>query len=84
MDSTTIAKISKAQEYAQEPERMTFASFQVLFQGKHQTYSLVFDHGVWRCECDFFSQRGYCAHMMSVEKVIKRAGMVLQEKPAEA
>jgi hypothetical protein len=83
MDSATIAKISKAREYAQEPERITFTSFQVVFQGKHQTYSLAFDRGIWRCECDFFGQRGFCSHTMALEKVITKAGMLLQEKPVE-
>ena len=35
MDSAMIGKISKAREYAQEPERMTLASFTVLFNGRH-------------------------------------------------
>jgi hypothetical protein len=82
MDSATIAKISKAREYAQEPERMTVTGLRVLFQGKHQTYSVVFDQGTWRCECDFFGQRGFCSHTMAVEKVITKMGMHLQEKPA--
>jgi RecG-like helicase len=84
MDSATIAKISKAREYAQEPERMTITNLQVFFQGKHQNYPVTFDHGTWRCECEFFGQRGYCSHTMAVEKVIAKTGMVLQEKPAEA
>ena len=39
MDSAMIGKISKAQQYAQEPERMTLQSFTVLFSGKHDTYT---------------------------------------------
>lgn len=86
MDSAMIGKISKAREYSQEPERMTFVNFSVLFNGKHQTYIVSFDHGKWSCECDFFVQRGVCSHTMAVEKVVGRAGVVLEPgaAPVEA
>lgn len=79
MDSAMIAKISKAREYAQEPERMHFTGFSVVFEGKHQTYTVSFDHGTWHCECDFFGQRGVCSHTMAVEKVLARAGLNLTQ-----
>ena len=85
MDSAMIAKISKAREYASEPERMTFNNLSVMFNGKHQTYRVDFDNGSWKCECDFFAQRGVCSHTMAVEKVLARAGMSLaQAHPVEA
>ena len=86
MDSAMIGKISKAREYSQEPERMTFVSFSVLFNGKHQTYTVSFDHGKWSCECDFFGQRGVCSHTMAVEKVVGRSGVALEPSltPVEA
>ena len=76
MDSAMIAKISKAHEYAQQPERISFRSFSVAFHGKHQTYSITFDHGTWHCECDFFAQRGVCSHTMTMERVL---GVMLEE-----
>jgi hypothetical protein len=78
MDSAMIAKISKAREYAQQPERISFKSFEVAFQGKHQTYTVTFDHGHWHCECDFFAQRGVCSHTMTMERVLG----VMLENPA--
>jgi len=78
MDSAMIGKISKAREYAQEPERMTFVSFTVNFSGRHDTYSISFDHGKWTCGCDFFTQRGVCSHTMAVEKVLGKTGAVLE------
>lgn len=74
MDSAMIAKISKAREYASEPERITFSDFTVQFNGKHQTYTVAFQGGTWKCECDFFAQRGVCSHVMAVEKVLTKAG----------
>lgn len=79
MDSAMIAKISKAREYASEPERITFSDFTVLFTGKHQTYRVAFENGAWKCGCDFFAQRGVCSHVMAVEKVVKHAGMTLAQ-----
>ena len=77
MDSAMIAKISKAREYASEPERMTFANFAVVFNGRHQNYRVEFNDGNWKCECDFFAQRGVCSHTMAVEKVLARTGTAL-------
>ena len=78
MDSAMIAKISKAREYAQEPERMTLASFDVVFDGRHQTYHVSFNQGAWQCGCDFFTSAG-CVHTMAVEKVLSKTGMVLPQ-----
>lgn len=79
MDSAMIAKISKAREYASEPERMTLTSFSVLFNGRHQTYAVSFENGKWQCACDFFGQRGVCSHTMAAEKVLSKTGMTLAQ-----
>jgi len=81
MDSAMIAKISKAREYSLEPERISFLSFEVAFQGKHQIYIVSFDRGSWRCECDFFAQRGVCSHTMTLERVL---GIMLEAKAIQA
>lgn len=70
MDSAMIAKISKAREYAQEPERISFKSFKVEFNGKHQAYTITYDNGAWHCGCDFFEQRGVCSHTMTLERLL--------------
>jgi hypothetical protein len=76
MDSAMIAKISKAREYAEQPERISFQSFAVAFHGRHQTYAITFNNGTWHCECDFFVQRGVCSHTMTMERVL---GVMLPE-----
>jgi hypothetical protein len=82
MDSAMIAKISKAREYAEEPERISFKQFEVAFEGKHRVYTITFDHGTWHCECDFFAQRGVCVHTMALERVL---GVMLEvPMPADA
>jgi hypothetical protein len=77
MDSAMIAKISKAREYAQQPERINFKSFEVTINGKHETHTVTYDHGTWHCECDFFAQRGVCSHTMALERVL---GVMLTEQ----
>jgi hypothetical protein len=67
MDSAMIAKISKACEYSQEPERITFKGYEVAFQGKHQVYTVSFDHGEWRCHA--ISAAGVCSHTMTLSAV---------------
>jgi len=79
MDSAMIGKISKAQQYAQEPERMTLQSITVLFSGKHDTYTMSFERGQWHCGCDFFAQRGVCSHTMAAEKVLGKTGMTIEQ-----
>ena len=82
MDSAMIAKISKAREYAEEPERISFESFKVEFNGKHKAYKITFDNGAWHCECDFFEQRGLCSHTMAMERVL--GVMLSSHNPAPA
>jgi len=78
MDSAMIAKISKAKEYAQEPERMRFRRFEVNFRGRHEAYTVTFDNGSWSCGCDYFSQRCVCSHTMALERVLGKAGLALE------
>lgn len=79
MDSAMIAKISKAREYANEPERMALTGLSVVFNGRHQTYAVALRDGKWQCECDFFGQRGVCSHTMAVEKVLRKTGMTMPQ-----
>ena len=79
MDSGMIGKIEKAMLYAQEPERITFETFEVSFMGDHKPHKITYDHGQWSCDCHFFEARGVCSHVMTLERLL--VGSV---KPAEA
>jgi hypothetical protein len=74
-----ISKIEKAMLYAQEPERITFQGFRVLFEGDHRQHQVNYDQGRWSCDCKFFESRGVCSHVMTLERVL--IGSV---QPAEA
>jgi hypothetical protein len=74
-----IGKIEKAMQYAQEPDRVDFVSFELRFNGDHSGHTITYDDGQWTCDCNFFATRGVCSHIMTLERVLM--GMV---KPAQA
>jgi hypothetical protein len=70
MDSGMISKIEKARRYAEERDRVTFQSFDVVFRGEHNDYHITYQQGNWHCECDFFARRGVCSHSMAMERIL--------------
>ena len=70
MDSGMISKIQKSKQYAQEPERISFTAFRVIFQGENAMHLVVYNQGAWSCECRFFQQRGLCSHTMAMERLL--------------
>jgi hypothetical protein len=73
MDSGMVSKIEKARRYAEEQDRVRFSHFEVIFRGDHNTYTVRYDKGAWKCGCRFFAQRGLCSHTMAMERIL--AGM---------
>jgi hypothetical protein len=74
MDYGMIGKIEKAKHYAAERERIQFISFQAKFDGENNPHFIEYDHGEWKCDCDFFLRRGVCSHTMAMERILK--GMI--------
>jgi hypothetical protein len=70
LDSGMINKIHKAREYAEEPERIHFASLEVDFDGKNGNHKVGFEEGHWRCDCDYFRHHATCSHTMAMERVL--------------
>ena len=70
MDSAVIGKIQKAKEYAEQPERMQFVSFNVRFDGENSPHTVTFNEGEWNCTCSFFGARDFCSHTMAIQRVI--------------
>jgi hypothetical protein len=77
-DSGMISQIEKARLYANEPERITFNSFEVSFEGDNQQHIVTYDHGKWHSTSDYFKTHGVCSHIMALERFL--GGTV---KPAE-
>jgi hypothetical protein len=82
MDSGMIGKIQKSKRYAQEPERVQFDRFGVTFKGNHDTYTVTYDAGTWRCGCRFFASRGVCSHTMTLERLL--GPMLRVQVPSES
>lgn len=71
-ESTLISKIEKAKRYAQEPERVTFNTFEVTFRGDNNTHTTSYHAGQWHCTCHFFESWGRCVHTMSLERMLEK------------
>ena len=70
MDYGRIGKIEKAKRYAEERERFCFNQFAVTFTGDNNNHQVTFDHGVFKCDCEYFARSGDCAHTMALEKLL--------------
>jgi hypothetical protein len=71
MDTSLINKIQKARDYAMEPERITFHTLTIEFQGDNNIYTLALGADGWSCTCPGFQKYGICPHVMAVEKLFK-------------
>lgn len=71
MDYGMIGKIEKAKIYAEERERIRFDSFKVAFQGENNAHVVGYNQGSWNCDCDFFSSRAVCSHIMALERLLE-------------
>ncbi|HUQ42299.1 MAG TPA: SWIM zinc finger family protein [Candidatus Limnocylindrales bacterium] len=70
MYSSLISKIEKAKRYAEEPDRITFESFDVRFRGDNSSHRVSLKGDEWSCECDHFHTSGLCAHVMTMQRVL--------------
>jgi SWIM zinc finger len=71
MDYGMISQIEKARRYAEEPQRITFNSFTVLFNGNNSDYTITLDDQGWNCTCPGFQSHGICPHIMTLERLFK-------------
>ncbi len=70
MQSSLIGKIEKAKRYAEEPERVKFSGFSVVFRGENNDYATEYKEGKWHCSCRFFSTWEVCSHTMALERIL--------------
>ena len=71
MDYGMIGKIDKAKRYADERERINIESLTVTFDGANNPHTVIFNDGVWQCDCDFFQTRMRCSHTMALEIILE-------------
>jgi hypothetical protein len=70
MTSSLISKVAKAKQYAEEPERIQFQDFRLTVRGDNDTHTVAFANGEWSCTCHSFHDDDFCAHTMTVERVL--------------
>lgn len=70
MHSSLIGKIEKAKRYAQEPDRVRFSRFELVFKGEHDEYTVSYDHGHWHCGCAFFGGWNVCSHTLAMYRLL--------------
>ncbi len=70
MQSSLIGKIQKAHFYAEEPDRVDVQGFAATFRGDHDSYTVSYRDGHWKCTCGFFPQWGVCSHIMATQRML--------------
>jgi len=70
MHSSLIGKIEKAKRYAQEPDRVRFSRFELVFKGEHDEYPVSYDNGTWHCGCAFFAGWNVCSHTIAMYRML--------------
>jgi hypothetical protein len=71
MDYGMIGKLEKAKRYAGERHRFLFNKFDLTFHGDNNNHHVLFDNGVFTCDCEFFVTHKRCAHTMALELLLK-------------
>jgi hypothetical protein len=71
MDSGMIGKIEKAKRYAEERNRFRFNKFELTFHGDNNNHHVIFNDGMFQCDCEFFITHKRCGHTMALEILLK-------------
>lgn len=81
IDSGMIHKIHKAKQYASQPDRIQFQSFEVVLDGKNDGHVVKYSNDGWFCDCRYFEKHEWCSHTMAMERVL--GVMLPNEMPNE-
>jgi hypothetical protein len=71
MQSSLHGMIDKAHRYAEEPERVQLARIEALVRGDNSDHTVTLRDGRLSCNCDHYLHEGLCAHVLTVERVLK-------------
>lgn len=71
MDYGTVSKIEKARRYAEQPDRITFNTFTVVFRGDNGSYTVSLHADGFHCTCPGFHSHHMCPHVMTLERLFK-------------
>ncbi len=71
MQSSLHGMIDKAHRYAEEPERVRLTSLEAMVRGDNGDHSVTLADGRLGCDCDHYQYESLCAHVLTVERVLK-------------
>ncbi len=66
-----IGKIIKAKKYINEPRRFKIELEKATIDAEHGTRNLIKRDNQWLCDCDFFTQKKICSHVIALEELYK-------------
>jgi hypothetical protein len=71
MQSSLHGMIDKAHRYAEEPDRVQLAGLLALVRGDNSNHTVKLSDGRLSCDCDHYEHERLCAHVLTVERVLK-------------
>ncbi len=71
MQSSLHGMIDKAHRYAEEPERVQLLCLEALVRGDNSDHTVKMANGRLSCDCDHYLHERLCAHVLTVERVLK-------------
>lgn len=72
MQSALHGMIDKAHRYAEEPRRVQIHQMAATVVGGSGDHQVELANGLLRCDCDHHRLEGLCAHVLTVERVLKQ------------
>ena len=71
MQSSLHGMIDKAHRYAEEPERVQLAQLEAVVRGDNSDHTVTLTDGRLSCDCDHYEHERLCAHVLTVERLLK-------------
>jgi hypothetical protein len=71
MQSSLHGMIDKAHRYAEEPDRVHLGRLEALVRGDNSDHTVKLADGRLSCDCDHYLHERLCAHVLTVERVLK-------------
>ncbi len=72
MQSSLHGMIDKARRYAEEPERVQLVQVAATVRGDTSDHTVALTDGRLSCDCGHYQHEGLCAHLLTVERVLKQ------------
>lgn len=70
LDSAMIGAVEKGILYSEEPYRIKFDGFSLIFKGNNADHFVTYDQGVWHCDDSFFKDNNICAHVIATAEIL--------------